>query len=110
MRYDCQLRYFKWIGMLTYLPFNTVNAFNALCFTAIILHQIMELTFYKCICKRISLAYFVDGILNSARYFNLLTEVLPLLLQYILLDIRQVMWYQYNGCPASTYIGSDQQI
>ena len=44
--------------------------------------------------------YFCDGIINTARYFDFLIEVLPQSLDDIILDIRQVTWYQHNGCPA----------
>lgn len=44
--------------------------------------------------------YFIDGTLNSRKYEQILTEVLPQFLEDIPLCIRQSMWYQHDGCPA----------
>ncbi|KZC06747.1 hypothetical protein WN55_07298 [Dufourea novaeangliae] len=44
--------------------------------------------------------YFIDGTLNTSRYKDILTEILPHLLENIPLHIRQTMWFQQDGCPA----------
>ena len=44
--------------------------------------------------------YFIDGTLNGHKYAEFLTEVLPVLLHDVRLDVRLKMWYQHDGCPA----------
>lgn len=44
--------------------------------------------------------YFIDGALTGQKYSTFLTETLPVLLENIPLNVRQVMWYQHDGCPA----------
>ena len=43
--------------------------------------------------------YFIDKPLNSRKYAQILTEILPLLLEYLPLNVRRSM-YQQDGCPA----------
>ena len=40
-----------------------------------------------------------DRTLNSRKYAQILTEILPLLLEYLPLNVRRSM-YQQDGCPA----------
>ncbi|XP_018396215.1 PREDICTED: uncharacterized protein LOC108774573 [Cyphomyrmex costatus] len=44
--------------------------------------------------------HFIDGPLNSRKYAQILTEILPLLLEDLPLNVRQSMLYQQDGCPA----------
>jgi len=41
--------------------------------------------------------HFIDR-LNSRKYAQILTEVLPLLLENLPLNVRQLMWYQQDEC------------
>lgn len=44
--------------------------------------------------------YFIDGTLNGIKYRNFLEHELPPLLEDVALPIRQIMWFQHDGCPA----------
>ncbi|CAH0560519.1 unnamed protein product [Brassicogethes aeneus] len=46
------------------------------------------------------IGYFIDGTLNGIKYRNFLEHELPPLLEDVALPIRQIMWFQHDGCPA----------
>lgn len=44
--------------------------------------------------------YFIEGTLTGVKYHDFLRDDLPVLLEDLPLEDRQVMWYQHDGCPA----------
>ena len=48
--------------------------------------------------------YFIDGRLNERKYRRLLRRALPVLMEDLPLNLRQVMWYQHDGFPAHNAI------
>lgn len=44
--------------------------------------------------------YFIDGTLNGIKYRDFLEDELPPLLEDVALPLRQIMWFQQDGCPA----------
>lgn len=46
--------------------------------------------------------YFFEGTLNAERYLEFLQNELPLLLEAVPLEVRQMMWFQQDGAPAHT--------
>jgi len=50
--------------------------------------------------RQINQNYFINGTLNSIKYDNFIHNDLGILLEDVQLNIRRVMWYQHDGCPA----------
>ena len=48
--------------------------------------------------------YFIDGRLNGRKYKRFLRRTLPVLMEDLPLNLRQVMWYQHGGCTAHNVI------
>ncbi|CAK9817899.1 hypothetical protein ANTQUA_LOCUS9592 [Anthophora quadrimaculata] len=44
--------------------------------------------------------YFIERSLTGQTYSTFLSETLPGLLENVPCLIRQIMWYQHDGCPA----------
>lgn len=44
--------------------------------------------------------YFINGTLNGIKYRQFLRCTLPELMEDLPLDLRQIIWFQHDGCPA----------
>ena len=48
--------------------------------------------------------YFIDERLNGRKYGRFLRHTLPVLMEDLPLNLRQVIWYQHDGCPTHNAI------
>lgn len=44
--------------------------------------------------------YIFHGSINGQIYYDFLSNILPILLEEVPLQIRQIMYFQHDGCPA----------